>query len=328
MMKIALDHRSARALRELADTLPKAAADITDATVRLMTVWQNCSDSVGPHAEEFRAMLDHIRKAQLQASDAIQALPQGMCSAADRIEQYLASHTASEEMTLTGTTIGTDGESHQHNTLIRFAPKSDNLPVPVGFQCSQEQARAWGNQHYTGWVTSLSERERSSLAAYSGAEYGELNRKLRAGTALSPRESSLQENIHSALAKASLPEDVQVYRALPEGAVRELALYCSQDIIEEGITIQDSAFMSCSLVSDNRFNRSPANKYIFRMAAPAGVHAAYIGGLSFFENEQELLVDGNHSIYVTGITKCRRSQITERPEDDDEIVLIDGVLTV
>jgi len=325
-MKIALDYRSAQALRELADSLPRAAANITEDTIRLMTVWQNCSDTLGPHNDNFQAMLEHIRKSQMQAAQALEALPEGMRTAAERIEQYLAAQ-AREEV-ITGTTTGTDGETHQHSTLIRFSPKADGLPVPVGFSCSQQQARTWGNQHYADWVYSLSEQEKASLSAYSGAEYGELNRKLRAGIALSPRGSVLQENIHSALSKASLPEDVQIYRALSENAVRELALYCSQGVIEEGVSIQDSAFMSCSLVSDNRFNRSKGNNYIFRMSAPAGVHAAYIGGLSFFENEQELLADGDHSIYVTGVIRCLRSQITGHPEDTDEIIVIDGVLTV
>lgn len=327
-MKIALDRDSAQALRQLADTLPKAVSDITEATVQLMTVWQSCSDSVGPHAESFQSMLEHIRKAQLQASETLQTLPAGMRTAADRIEQYLASRTVSEEVTLTGKSEGADGEAHEYNTLIRFSPKADELPTPAGFSCSQEQAHEWGNQYYSGWISSLSQSEQAALTAYSGAEYGELNRKLRAGFPLTQRESFLKENIHSALTKASLPEDVLIYRALPENAVRELALYCSEGIIEEGIFLQDPAFMSCSLVSDNRFNRTPANQYIFRLSAPAGVHAAYIGGLSLFEEEQELLTDGDHSIYVTGVTKCLRSEITNRPDDNDEITVIDGVLTV
>ena len=232
---------------------------------------------------------------------------------------------------LTGKSVGADGELHDYRTVIYYSDRPSNTPSPFSFGWDSKQIQAWGNKHYSSWLSSLSSQERTAIAKYTGEgdeSYSKLNTNLRAGIALNNHERDLVNNIHSALSRAALPHDVQVFRALDDNGIRELALYCNQGNLEAGASLQDSAFMSCSLLANNSFNTRPSNKYILRLSAPQGLHAAYVYRVSTFATEQELLVDKDHSIYITGISKCARKEITQNSWDNDEITVIDGVLSI
>lgn len=88
-MKLALDMASANALYTLADQLPAAMASVAEETIKLTQVYQSVADSVGPHAQQFQQMLLSIRKAATDAGEAINTLPAGMRSCADKIVAYL-----------------------------------------------------------------------------------------------------------------------------------------------------------------------------------------------------------------------------------------------
>lgn len=89
-MKLALDSKSATALRALADGIPGAIANITDDTVKLITVYQSVSDTLGSHRNDFYLMLLHIQKAQTLSVEALEILPSMMRETADKIEAYIA----------------------------------------------------------------------------------------------------------------------------------------------------------------------------------------------------------------------------------------------
>lgn len=232
---------------------------------------------------------------------------------------------------LTGKSVGADGALHDYRTVIYYSDRPNNLPSPFSFGCDSKQIQAWGSQHYSSWLSSLSSQERTAIANYTGEgdeSYRMLNTNLRAGIALNSHEEELVNSVHSALSRAALPHDVQVYRALDDNGIRELALYCNQGNLEAGASLQDNAFMSCSLLANNSFNTDRSNKYILRLSAPQGLHAAYVYKVSSFATEQELLVDKDHSIYITGISKCARKEITQNSWDNDMITVIDGVLSI
>lgn len=231
---------------------------------------------------------------------------------------------------LTGKSVGADGILHDYRTVIYYSDRPRNIPNPFSFGCNSKQIQVWGDQHYSTWLLSLSHQERTAIENYTGEgneSYSILNTNLRAGVVLSGHEKDLVNNLHAALSRAALPHDVQVFRALDDNGVRELALYCNQGNLEAGASLQDSAFMSCSLLANNSFNTDSSNKYILRLSAPQGLHAAYVYKVSHFSTEQELLVDKDHSIYITGISKCSRKEITQNSWDNDEITVIDGVLS-
>ena len=324
-MKLALDSKSATALRELADAIPGAVANITDDTVKLITTYQAVSDKLGSHRTDFYLMLLHIQKAQTLSIEALEVLPTMMHETADKIDTYIAT----KPQVIMGRTVGADGTVHEHCTIVKFSSEASSFRGVQEFRTDASQAQHCGNKNYSTWQRSLTKSQRNSIYAYSGDDvYRELNSAKRACLPLSPDMARINEDINTALRNATLPNDVVVYRALSENAMRELALFCCQGNIEAGTSIQDAAFMSCSLIGNNAFTNDRSNKYIFRLAAPAGIHAAYIGNLSSHPYEQELLVDGDHFIHITSVTQCSRSEITGKPFDSDIVTVIDGILTI
>ena len=323
-MKLGLNSQSVIALRELADAIPGTMTKVVEDTLQLITTYQSVSGSLGVHRDAFHSMLLHIKKAQESAAETIAELPPMLRNTADKIESYLVH----KPLVLTAPSYGADGEEHAYRTVIHFSEEASQYPGVKGFGTDAEAAQTWGTHHFSPWQASLSADQRTSIHAYSGNEiYTELNTAKRAGVPFTPELQKINDDISTALQSANLPEDVTVYRALSENAMRELALYGCQGNIEEGATIQDSAFMSCSLAARNTFTNDRHNKFVLRLAAPAGIHAAYIGKLSQFPDEQELLIDGDHSIYIGSVTRCKRSDITGNPYDTDEITVIDGLLT-
>lgn len=90
-MKLALNSESAAALRELADGIPTAIANITDDTIRLIDTFQSVSDMLGVHRDDFYLMLLHVQKAQMLSVEALEILPSMMRKTADKIDAYVAS---------------------------------------------------------------------------------------------------------------------------------------------------------------------------------------------------------------------------------------------
>lgn len=91
-MVIALNSAGAQALRELANALPVAIANILTETEKLISVYQSVSDSVGVHSEDFRNMLMLIKSAQEKSAEAIEVLPPMMQRTAAEIDNYVATH--------------------------------------------------------------------------------------------------------------------------------------------------------------------------------------------------------------------------------------------
>lgn len=91
-MVIALNSAGAQALRELANSLPVAVANILSSTERLVSVYQSVSEKVGVHSEDFRNMLMLIKSAQEKSAEAIEVLPPMMRKTAADIDDYVATH--------------------------------------------------------------------------------------------------------------------------------------------------------------------------------------------------------------------------------------------
>lgn len=85
-----MNRESAQALREYADIFPQALANITEATLKLISVYQSVSDTLGSHRNDFYGLLLHIRNAQALSVEALNTLPPMMRNSADKIDRYLA----------------------------------------------------------------------------------------------------------------------------------------------------------------------------------------------------------------------------------------------
>lgn len=324
-MELSLNSQSAQALREFADAIPRAVERITNDTVKLISLYQSISEQLGVHRDDFYLVLLHIQKMQIISAEALEVLPIMMRKTADEIDDYIAG----KSKVIIGQTFAADKEIHNHETIIKYFSESGRNVGVRQFRTDISEAQKWGKRNYVRWYRSLTKSQRKSIYEYSGDKvYQELNRLKRANLPLSTELSRINDDICTALKSAVLQEDIVVYRAISENALRELALYCSQDKIEAGACIQEAAFMSCSLVGNNKFTNSRENKFIFRLTVPSGLHAAYIGQLSAHPYEQEMLVDENHFIYITSVIECCRKEITEQTFDNDKVTVIDGVLTI
>lgn len=90
-MKLALNVKSAMALREFSETMPFAIQNIVDSTQKLIQIYQSVSEKLGVHDQNFYNMLMLIKSAQMDAADAIQVLPNMLIKTAEKIEIYVAS---------------------------------------------------------------------------------------------------------------------------------------------------------------------------------------------------------------------------------------------
>ena len=91
-MKLALNNESAAALEEFAESMPLAVENIVVATDKVVRVYQSVADSLGVHGEDFYDMLMHIKNAQENAADALEALPPMLRSTAEKIRAYVLAH--------------------------------------------------------------------------------------------------------------------------------------------------------------------------------------------------------------------------------------------
>ena len=89
-MKLALNHKSALALRQFAEAMPQAIQNIRDDTDKLFSVYQSVQDKVGVHGDDFHNLLQTIQKVQEDAAQAVEALPHLLIETAVRIENYVS----------------------------------------------------------------------------------------------------------------------------------------------------------------------------------------------------------------------------------------------
>ena len=326
-MKLSLNAESVNALRELAESIPIAVQKIVESTLKVITTYQGVSETLGEHRQSFYDMLLLVKKTQEETVESIQVLPKMLNETADKIDSYI---TNTPSKTITAKTKGVvDNKDYYHTTNITFSSTGEHNSDVISFGNDYDKVFEWGSKHYSKWLRKLPKEQVAAIKSYSGNHvYHRLNTALRKNEILDNELLTIKENIHAALIKTSIPEDITIYRAMDENGLSEMALYCCQDDLKVGCNFFDSAMMSCSLLSNNGFNRDRSNKYIFRLTAVAGVHAGYIESISLNQGEHEILVDSDHSIYVSGIKECPRSEITNRPEDTDTITVIDGILTV
>ncbi len=90
-MKLALNIKSAMALREFSESMPFAIQNIVDSTERLIQIYQSVAEQLGVHNQDFYNMLMLIKSAQKDAADAIEILPNMLIRTAEKIEIYVAS---------------------------------------------------------------------------------------------------------------------------------------------------------------------------------------------------------------------------------------------
>jgi hypothetical protein len=128
----------------------------------------------------------------------------------------------------------------------------------------------------------LEDFEIVDLINYQADLYRSLNRALRRIEPITTKDLALAKRIDEAIARASLPRDVIVYRGFNRGVVNDL---------EPGDTFTDEGFSSFSLseaVVRERF--ADGGGAIFQFVARKGTHAIHLDDLiKFPKPELEIL---------------------------------------
>ena len=211
------------------------------------------------------------------------------------------------------------------------APSSNqsNTSTIQSFKDNTFEAQLWGEDGFSQWNNSLSIMERQALVDYKkecypheASYYVNINNALRGREDFTNGNQTRAMRIHSALSRASVPEDVIAYRGITRDAYNSMITAANQNG-SDGLL--DNAFMSCSLVTNNAFTCN--RDVIMRLTIPEGSHGAYIGNVgNDFASECEILLDCGSSIFITSSNDAPRSTITGNPMDTDVITIIDGVV--
>lgn len=126
-----------------------------------------------------------------------------------------------------------------------------------------------------------------------------MNRFLRKQTTDCPHLEKVKQ-IKSALNKAELPNDMSLHRGVDINGIREL-INLDEALTPDNIskliemTLREDGFMSTSILEKSSFNDIKISMII---NAPKGTQGAYIGEISQFPNEAEVLLNSGQSMLI------------------------------
>lgn len=194
----------------------------------------------------------------------------------------------------------------------------------------QFRSQADQKARFEGWTVDFKAQttvaERRSVKVYTGESYKDVNRYMRglsnidATSKAGAKTINNAENIRSALAKASTPEQCIVRRGssfnsfsnmLGEGKITMPKDYTEREAYKQtlaatfasrkdelvGTVVTDPSFMSTTPIEPKGFSKGV--NYIINV--PQGAHAAYISPLSQHKNESEMLLQAGSKFIVEDI---------------------------
>ncbi|MYL42507.1 ADP-ribosyltransferase [Virgibacillus massiliensis] len=167
-----------------------------------------------------------------------------------------------------------------------------------------DEANEWGNLYYNDWITSLSESEKEAIKRYTGNDYRKINNYLRGvSDSLEGLDIQVIDNITSGLDKAYVPRNLKVYRGTDLKPFIDLyKLNDEGEVIVDsliGKTIKDDGFTSTAMVRESSFGHMNVS---WEINVPEGSNAAYIGGISHYPNEAELLLNAGQEMVIKQAT--------------------------
>lgn len=156
-----------------------------------------------------------------------------------------------------------------------------------------------------------SAKQEAGIANYKGSGYTSMNAQMRFQQTL----SSHGKEIHSWLEKASLPEDMTLWRGISGDYANQLmALVDAADESGIGSVFRDRGFMSCStsknFSDDWRKSQGPTG-VLMRVEVKKGMKGASIRDQHTPDGEYEILMQDDHRLHVLGFDHATRTMHVE-----------------
>ncbi|MBS2970665.1 hypothetical protein J9317_18130 [Metabacillus sp. KIGAM252] len=162
------------------------------------------------------------------------------------------------------------------------------------------EAHEWGEKYYSDWLHNLPEREIAALKQYTGSDFSIINKYLRGfDDSLHGIDPGIIQDLSSSLYKAQVPHDINVFRGTDLGPLddiinlNDMGKIITEDLI--GKTFIDYGFMSTSIAKESSFQHLPVS---WEINVPKGANGAYIGQISQFPHEAELLLQARQEMVI------------------------------
>lgn len=212
-----------------------------------------------------------------------------------------------------------------------------NTPAYKNFFDDLEAANEYGAAQWSDWYNSLSDEDKIGINGYTGRAYSEINSALRSKRGLEsarPGFQSIAQKLEAALAKAEVREPVEVVRSINKSVLAK---------VKVGDTITDKGFTSTSLFKRENL---PASKETIVIRLPAGTKGAYVGNVSTYSSESEIILqrgtqfkvigidnDGNRILEAIPTTMTKSTQLKVNSDvksemSDDRFLWVDGDLII
>ena len=171
---------------------------------------------------------------------------------------------------------------------------------------SKTDAETWAKNAFNSWKNALPADEVNAIWKYTGDEcYENINAVLRGlEPAYEGNNARYVELLSQAINKTNLPENVVLYRGTTKAMLGDLKNLPVEQWV--GKNISDKAFMSTSLLSEGAFNKE-LNLII---KAPKGSKGAFIGEMSQYPSEVEVLLNKGQQMIITDVLESSATKTT------------------
>lgn len=149
------------------------------------------------------------------------------------------------------------------------------------------------------WLKTITSTERAAVETYTSNAYTNMNKYLR-GQSSTTRYASEIEAAKKALAKASLPQETIVRRGSGYNMLDELGFGSITPQNKDkfiGAIVEDKGFVSTSPSPSGGFSGSI--EYIIKL--PKGSQAMYVDSISYYQGEEELLINAGGRFAVEDV---------------------------
>lgn len=167
--------------------------------------------------------------------------------------------------------------------------------------------KSWVRKNMQDLVRNLSKSEIQALNKYSGFKSLYINSYLRGKKLMefSKSKEEIQEiikNIESAILKVSTPVNLIAYRGASIKKIFGQEIKNPERLLGKGI--YDKGFMSVSLLED--VAKKFSTDVVLKIKIPKGTNLAFMGAISFFEKEGEILLNKGQKLIITKITQGKK----------------------